>query len=292
MGQSQSTMPTSTSTTTTQADTKDMHSAPLKDFKTEFAVEMTCQSCVDSISDILKKFPGINHFDIDLKEQRVTVEGHAPPSRVSKALKESGRTVIIRGQGVSGGKGHSGAAVCIFDTFGSDPTATIPTGTQGLARFVQIDNETCLIDLTVQGLTPGKHGVHIHELGDISRGWMSAGDHFNPTGVDHGDQYTGHVGDLGNVEVDENGWGDLVIESERVKVWDIIGRSMVISKNEDDLGRADTKASKWDGSSGEGVLCGIIARSAGAFENMKKVCACSGKTLWEEARLEQNKKVE
>lgn len=121
---------------------------------------------------------------------------------------------------------------------------------------------------------------------------MSTGDHFNPEGVEHGDLEHGHVGDLGNIEVEENGWGDLVAESKRVKVWDIIGRSMVITQNEDDLGRNNTKESKMNGSSGPGVLCGIIARSAGAFENMKKVCACSGKTLWEEARMqEQDKKV-
>ncbi|CAJ0826137.1 20122_t:CDS:2 [Entrophospora sp. SA101] len=34
------------------------------------------------------------------------------------------------------------------------------------------------------------------------------------------------------------------------------------------------------------LIAGIIARSAGAFENTKKVCSCSGKTLWEEARLD------
>ncbi|KAG0169530.1 hypothetical protein DFQ28_003608 [Apophysomyces sp. BC1034] len=157
----------------------------------------------------------------------------------------------------------------------------MPVDTRGLARFVQIDDETCLIDLTVQGLTPGKHGVHIHEYGDISRGWMSTGDHFNPTNEDHGD----HVGDLGNVEVGVNGWGDLVVESSRIRVFDIIGRSMVITEDED----LCSKTSSSQG--GPGVLSGIIARSAGAFENMKKVCACSGKTLWEEARVHQDKKV-
>ncbi|KAI9252328.1 superoxide dismutase, partial [Phascolomyces articulosus] len=238
---------------------------------TEFAVEMTCQACVNDIDKVLKQFP-------------------VAPSQISRALKDTGRTVIIRGQGVSDGQGHSGAAVCIFDTYGTDPTGALPQGTNGLARFVQIDDETCLIDLTVEGLTPGEHGVHIHELGDISRGWLSTGDHFNPTNVDHGDPETGHIGDLGNVVVDENGWGDLVIESNRVKVWDIIGRSMVISQNKDDLGKESTKESKWDGNSGPGVLCGIVARSAGAFENMKKVCACSGKTLWEEARIQQQDK--
>jgi copper chaperone for superoxide dismutase len=200
--------------------------------------------------------------------------------------------VIVRGQGVADEtQGHSGAAVCIFDIYGEDPTQQMPKGKSGLARFVQIDQETCLIDLTVEGLEPGKHGVHIHECGDVSRGWLSTGDHFNPTGVDHGDECTGHLGDLGNLTVDNNGWGDLVVESERIKVWDIIGRSMVITKHEDDLGRGLQQQSKWDGNSGPGILCGIIARSAGAFENMKKICACNGNTLWEEARLVQDNRV-
>lgn len=210
----------------------------------------------------------------------------AAPSKISRALKESGRSVIIRGQGVSNGS-HAGAAVCIFDCFNDNPLQLPEISKQGLARFVQIDNDTCLIDVTVQGLTPGKHGIHIHELGDISQGCDSCGDHYNPTDVDHGDHEIGHVGDLGNIEVEENGWGDLVLESKRVKVWDIIGRSMVITAGEDDLGKGQSSKSKWDGASGAGILCGIVARSAGAFENVKKVCACSGATLWEEARINE-----
>ncbi|KAI7908232.1 superoxide dismutase [Cokeromyces recurvatus] len=254
-----------------------------KTFKTEFAVEMTCQSCVDDVTRVMKTISGVTLFNINLEKKRVIVEGTAPPSKISKALKDTGRTVIVRGQGVSDGQEHAGAAVCIFDFYGTDPTATIPKGKSGLARFIQVDHEICLIDLTVEGLKPGKHGVHIHESGDVSQGWASTGDHFNPTNVDHGNVDIGHVGDLGNVVVDENGWGDLVIESRRIKVWDIIGRSMVITEDEDDL-----KPTTKDGNSGSGVLCGIIARSAGAFENTKTVCACSGNTLWEEARLMEN----
>ena len=60
---------------------------------------------------------------------------------------------------------------------------------------------------------------------------------------------------------------------------------MVISHGKDDEGKGNNKQSKIDGNSGPGLIAGIIARSAGAFENMKKVCSCSGKTLWEEARI-------
>ncbi|ORX47954.1 Cu,Zn superoxide dismutase-like protein [Hesseltinella vesiculosa] len=252
---------------------------------------MTCQSCVNDITNILNVFPNVTHFDVDLENQSVVIEGTAPPSQLARALKDTGRTVVVRGQGVADDQqGHSGAAVCIFDIYKDNPNQAPPTGTSGLARFVQIDRDTCLIDLTVQGLTPGKHGVHIHESGDISRGWLSTGDHFNPTGVDHGDDCTGHVGDLGNIDVDTNGWGDLVVESERIKVWDIIGRSMVITELADDLGKSSHADAKLTGNSGQGILSGIIARSAGAFENMKKVCACSGATLWEEARVQEQPK--
>jgi len=33
---------------------------------------------------------------------------------------------------------------------------------------------------------------------------------------------------------------------------------------------------------GAGVACGIIARSAGIGENVKKICQCDGVTLWDE----------
>lgn len=149
------------------------------------------------------------------------------------------------------------------------------------------------MDVTVQGLSPGQHGIHVHELGDISNGSASTGDHFNPTEVRHGGPENGHVGDLGNIEVDEKGWGDLVLESKRLKVWDIIGRSVVVTENEDRFGASSTAAAattktKDDGGSGRGIICGIIARSAGVFENAKKVCLCDGTTLWEEeSRMHQ-----
>ncbi|KAF9438585.1 hypothetical protein BGZ76_006637 [Entomortierella beljakovae] len=258
-------------------------------YKTEFAVEMTCESCVSDVKNVLEGADGIKKFDINLKEQRVVVEGSAPPSIVSRLLKNTGKTVIVRGSGLAQGE-HSGAAVCILDINQVDLIhTTLPSSKKpyGLVRFLQVDQETCVVDVTVQNLTPGEHGIHIHELGDTSGGYATTGSHFNPTNVPHGDHETGHVGDLGNIEVDENGWGDLVLESKRIKVWDIIGRSMVVTEQRDNLGKGSSSAesSKEDGGSGKGIICGIIARSAGVFENAKKICDCTGTTLWEEARL-------
>ncbi|GJJ77123.1 copper chaperone for superoxide dismutase [Entomortierella parvispora] len=259
------------------------------DFKTEFAVEMTCESCVKDVTNVLTGAEGVKKFDVDLKEQRVVVEGSAPPSVISRLLKNTGKMVIVRGSGVAQGT-HAGAAVCILDIHSEqdgDSRMTFPgTGKPyGLVRFLQVNEETCVVDVTVQGLTPGPHGIHVHELGDISKGAASTGDHFNPTEVRHGSPETGHVGDLGNIEVDEKGWGDLVLESRRLKVWDIIGRSVVVTENEDRFASASSSAAssgKDDGGSGRGIICGIVARSAGVFENAKKVCLCDGTTLWEE----------
>jgi len=41
---------------------------------------------------------------------------------------------------------------------------------KGVVRFIQLDENECVIDGVVDGLTPGPHGLHVHECGDISAG--------------------------------------------------------------------------------------------------------------------------
>jgi superoxide dismutase, Cu-Zn family len=111
----------------------------------------------------------------------------------------------------------------------------------------------------VSGLSAGKHGFHIHEYGDCtSADAASAGGHFNPENKQHGapSDEDRHIGDLGNIEV---AIGDTLSTLEMVDTLitfygkhSIIGRSVVVHANEDDL------ASQPTGGAGARVACGVI----------------------------------
>ena len=41
---------------------------------------------------------------------------------------------------------------------------------KGVTRFIQTTEQECIVDGTLDGLTPGKHGLAICESGDLSEG--------------------------------------------------------------------------------------------------------------------------
>ena len=43
-------------------------------------------------------------------------------------------------------------------------------GVKGVTRFVQLSENRCLIDGTIDGLSPGRHGLAVCESGDLSDG--------------------------------------------------------------------------------------------------------------------------
>uniref|UniRef100_M1C5S7 Copper chaperone n=1 Tax=Solanum tuberosum TaxID=4113 RepID=M1C5S7_SOLTU len=50
-------------------------------------VGMSCEGCVGAVKRVLGKMEGVETFDIDLKEQKVTVKGNVQPDAVSKTGK-------------------------------------------------------------------------------------------------------------------------------------------------------------------------------------------------------------
>ncbi len=108
------------------------------------------------------------------------------------------------------------------------------------------------IEVKVANASPGKHGVHLHETGDCSApDATSAGAHWNPDGASHAGPGVGHGGDMGNIEVGEDGTGTLVLELER-SVDSVKGKALVVHATEDDL-RTDPS-----GNSGARIACGVI----------------------------------
>uniref|UniRef100_A0A8C2E8C3 Copper chaperone for superoxide dismutase n=1 Tax=Cyprinus carpio TaxID=7962 RepID=A0A8C2E8C3_CYPCA len=241
--------------------------------KLEFAVQMSCDSCVNAVKGVLERDPGVQSVHVDLAKEQVLVETALTSLQVQSLIESTGRRAVLKGMG--GSETDLGAAVAMISGAGL---------VQGVVRFLQLSQDRCLIDGTIDGLTPGAHGLHVHELGDLTQDCMSCGDHFNPFRKQHGAPQDSerHVGDLGNITAAPDGRASFRLEDSQIKVWDVIGRSLVVDSGEDDLGRGKHPLSKITGNSGERLACGVIARSAGLFQNPKQICACDGVTLWEE----------
>lgn len=135
----------------------------------------------------------------------------------------------------------------------------------GTVYFDQQDNKApVVLSGEVSGLKEGKHGFHVHEFGDNSNGCTSAGAHFNPKKLDHGSPGSDvrHVGDLGNIEAVSGGNPTKVcIQDSLISLEgpnSIIGRTLVVHADPDDLGIGGHELSKATGNAGARIACGVI----------------------------------
>lgn len=119
----------------------------------------------------------------------------------------------------------------------------------------------------VAGLVPGKHGFHVHALGNLTAGCDSLGAHYNPAAETHGapDALVHHGGDLGNIIADTSGLAYVKALMPGVQLSSVLGRSVVVHELEDDLGLGDnTKpgvqgfTSLTTGNAGARIACCVI----------------------------------
>ena len=132
-----------------------------------------------------------------------------------------------------------------------------PTEANTATGMLTLDtNQTgVLLRGRITGLTPGAHGIHVHQFGDCTApDGESAGPHFNPNETAHGAPASPphHAGDLGNLQADTQGVAQYSQEIPEVAVTDLIGRAVIVHEHQDDYQTQPT------GNSGKRVACGVI----------------------------------
>jgi len=147
-------------------------------------------------------------------------------------------------------------AQCVLQGFG------VGSGIRGSISFNR-SGSTVSVTGTVTGLSPGRHGLHIHEVGSTADSCKAAKAHFNPFRLPHGSpsSQSRHVGDLGNIVADASQLANLKIKDNQLRFAGdagILGRSLVIHAGEDDLGLGGDAASRTTGHDGNRLACCII----------------------------------
>ena len=132
----------------------------------------------------------------------------------------------------------------------------------GWAKFVEDADGRVHVNVHVDGMAPGRHGIHLHAVAScIGPAFTSAGGHHNPLGAQHGlDNPAGaHAGDLPNLEVNIVGRGRLqattdlaTLSAGPAGLFDPNGSAIIIHAGEDDQVTDPT------GNSGARIACGVI----------------------------------
>jgi superoxide dismutase, Cu-Zn family len=127
---------------------------------------------------------------------------------------------------------------------------------EGSAHFEEVASGV-KVTVDVAHAPPGEKGVHIHEKGDCSDiAGQSMGTHFSPQPSPHGlpDSAVHHIGDFGNIQIDEQGNGELeiVAKGARLQSGDsFLGRAIVVHEGQD-------KGTQPTGDAGNPIACGVI----------------------------------
>ncbi len=96
----------------------------------------------------------------------------------------------------------------------------------------------------------GFFAFHIHEGNSCSgEKFSNTGSHFNPTSLPH----PNHAGDLPPLMLCGGG-AYMAVMSDRFRIEDVIGRTVVIHSGADDF------TSQPSGNAGDKIACGVIAR--------------------------------
>ena len=83
--------------------------------------------------------------------------------------------------------------------------------------------------------------------------------------MEEGNDLNAHLGDLGNIFASQKGIVREKFVAKYIDLKDIIGRSLIIHADKDDLGKGSFSDSKINGHSGKRILCGVISLTKNYF---------------------------
>lgn len=162
----------------------------------------------------------------------------------------------LLGQGDNPKPARAFASAALVDTSGRNV---------GFAGFTEDSAGVVTLHVSVTGLPPGSHGIHIHAVGIADPAatppFSTAGEHYNPTVHEHGlnNPNGPHAGDLPNLIVDAQGSGTLDVTLSRftltpgpATLFDADGSALIIHASQDD------QVSNPAGNSGGRIAGGVI----------------------------------
>jgi len=141
------------------------------------------------------------------------------------------------------------------------------TGSADLTERKQGTGTIVDVVVSVKGLKPGMHGVHLHAVGKCDPDFTAAGGHFDPGPAGNTDpdaNHPFHMGDLPQLQVGENGAGTLRVSTTRVTlsdgpltVFDSDGTAIIIHGNPDQGVTGEPRSGV---SGGPRVACGVLQK--------------------------------
>ena len=188
------------------------------------------------------RFSSVPVFAASLALAGAAVFAQTPPSTTKPAA-----TTPVHAQAAIKGEGISG-------------TADFTERSMGTGKIVDIT-------VTVSGLKPGMHGVHLHAVGKCEPDFTAAGGHFDPGpagNMDPDANHPFHMGDIPNLEAGANGRGTMKVSTTRVtlsdgplSLFDADGSAIIIHSNPD---QGITGQPKSGVSGGPRAACGVITK--------------------------------
>jgi Cu-Zn family superoxide dismutase len=181
---------------------------------------------------------------------------------LATAVVLAGATVAAQKQAPKAGASGAAVARAHADIKGE--------GITGTADFVETQQGTgkiVTVTVTVSGLKPGLHGVHLHAVGKCTPDFAAAGGHFDPGPAGNPDpdaNHPFHMGDIPQLTVGANGQATMKAVTTRVtlsdgplSLFDADGSAIIVHGNPD---QGITGESKSGVSGGPRIACGVIEK--------------------------------